>query len=128
MGIIAQLFKFKRENEDKISNIKKYQAKHKKKSELIIVEEQKNIDKKINQFIEEAREIGKKEAKEEIKKLEVETVEKINQENEEKEETIVAINKDYNQKVVEMEKKTNDKIDELTKLVYEELAKYNKTK
>ena len=128
MGIIAQLFKFKKENEDKISYINKKQKKIKEKTALRIAEEQGNIEKKINQFIEEAREIGKEEAKQEIKKLEEETVKKINQENEEKEEAITSINKDYNQKVVEMEKKTNDKIDELTKLVYEELAKYNKTK
>ena len=127
-NLIKKLFKFKKDTETKIEYIKKQQKKNKVKEEEIFETEKLIIDKKISKFIEDARENGKKEAKEEIKKLEVETVEKINKENQEKQKAITTLKNDYDQKVVEMEKETKSKIDELTKLVNEALKKHNETK
>ena len=127
-NLLKSLFKFKKDTETKIEYIKKQQKKNKVKEEEIFETEKLIIDKKISKFIEDARENGKKEAKEEIKKLEVETVAKINKENQEKQKAITTLKNDYDQKVVEMEKETKSKIDELTKLVNEALKKHNETK
>ena len=127
-NLIKSLFKFKKDYEVKIITIKKNQKKQKEEIEQRFFTEKQKIDKKISQFIEEARENGKIEAKEEIKKLEVETVEKINKENEEKQKTITTLKEDFNQKKDKMEKETNAKIDELTKLVNEALKKHHETK
>ena len=127
-NLIKSLFKFKKDYEVKIITIKKNQKKQKEEIEQRFITEKQKIDKKISQFIEEARENGKIEAKEEIKKLEVETVEKINKENEEKQKTITTLKEDFNQKKDKMEKETNAKIDELTKLVNEALKKHHETK
>ena len=127
-NLLKSLFEFKEDTEVKIKTIKKNKKKKKDEIEQRFITEKLKIDKKISQFIEEARENGKIEAKEEIKKLEVETVEKINKENEEKQKTITTLKEDFNQKKDKMEKETNAKIDELTKLVNEALKKHHETK
>ena len=96
MGNILYFFKhWKKKNEKTLALIKEKE----KQRNLQEIERKKNevkqINTKIDKFIEEAKEIGKKEAKEEIKKIEIQTNEKIKEEEKKNKEEKIALEKDY---------------------------------
>ena len=120
--------KFKNRNKKALELIKEKEEEIRLKEIKRIQNEEKIINNKINKFIEEAKNIGKKQAKEEIAKLEIQTNEKIKEEEKKNNEEKIALEKDYKEKVIKIETETDDKIEQLKKLVEEALKDYHKTK
>ena len=114
---------WKKDNEDIIKNIQNKKKQAKKKQIERFEEQQKIINTKINKVIEEAKEKGKNDAQEEIKKMEVENKKQIEIEEKEKEKKLVDLEKEYEKKVETIENEREDKIKELERLVNEELEK-----
>ncbi len=124
----ARIWKLIRQNENMLENIKKKQKKRKIEEQKKVHEEQTKINTKINKFIEEAKQIGKNEAKAEIIKLEKETNEQIKKEEEKIVEDKKALEKEYKEKEVKISEEIENIKKKLIQQIYEALNDYHNKK
>ena len=116
------------ENKKKLRNIKQKEEQRKKIHKQTVEKEKTIIDTQINKFIEEAKEIGKNEAKEEIKKLEIETNKQIEEEEKKNEEEQKALEVEYKEKEIKVNEKTDIIIQELIDKINKELEEHRRKK